>query len=91
PNPFNPETEIRFAVPRSSHVTLTIYNLLGQEVRRLVDATYPAGFHTVRWDAKDEGGRPVASGIYLYRMQGEGLTRKSGKRFVQVRKMSLVR
>jgi hypothetical protein len=63
PNPFNPTTDISFALPTASHVTLTIYNMLGQQVAVLADGTYGAGQHTVTWDASDQ-----ASGIYLYRL-----------------------
>ncbi len=83
PNPFNPETEIRFALTRDSHVVINIYNTLGQQIGTLIDTQYAAGFHSVRWDGKDRNGRPVASGVYLYQIQaGE---------FSQVRKMSLLR
>ncbi len=83
PNPFNPETEIRFVLPKSSHVVLRIYNTLGQEIRTLLDSEYSAGSHNVGWDGKDNHSRPVASGIYLYKLQAGG--------FSQVRKMSLIR
>jgi len=82
PNPFNPETEIRFQLPESSLVTMRIFNVRGQEIRTLVNAQYEAGYHSVRWDGKDGGGRPAASGIYLYQMQVGN--------FSEVKKMSLV-
>ncbi len=83
PNPFNPETEIRFALTKDSHVAINVYNTLGQQIGTLIDTQYAAGFHSVRWDGKDGNGRPVSSGIYLYQIQaGE---------FSQVRKMSLIR
>jgi hypothetical protein len=83
PNPFNPETEIRFALTKASHVELNIYNTLGQHIGTLIDTQYTAGFHSVRWDGKDRNGSPVSSGVYLYQIQaGE---------FSQVRKMSLIR
>ncbi|MCK6560045.1 FG-GAP-like repeat-containing protein [bacterium] len=83
PNPFNPETEIGFALPEASAVKLTVFSLLGERVRTLVEQECSAGFHRVIWDGKDERGRLRASGIYLYRLQaGE---------FVQVKKMSLLR
>ena len=83
PNPFNPETEIRFALTRDTHVVISIYNMLGQQIGTLIDTQYAAGFHSVRWDGKDGNGSPVSSGVYLYQIQaGE---------FSQVRKMSLVR
>jgi len=83
PNPFNPETEIRFALTRNSHVLINLYNTLGQQIGTLVDTQYTAGVHSVHWDGKDRNGRPVSSGVYLYQIQaGE---------FSQVRKMSLIR
>ena len=74
PNPFNPETTIRYAVPDAGKVTLVIYSVLGQEIARLVDSDLLPGFYTVRWDGKDAMGRGVASGIYLYRMQAGDFT-----------------
>lgn len=64
PNPFNPTTTISFALPKSSQVSLTVFNILGQEVARLVDGTMPAGTHQVNFDASN-----VSSGIYFYRIQ----------------------
>jgi hypothetical protein len=64
PNPFNPSTTIRFAVPVAGHVSLKIYDVLGQEVATLVDDDVVAGMHTAQW--KPVG---VASGMYLYRLQ----------------------
>jgi len=69
PNPFNPSTEIRFDMSAPGRVQLSIYNILGQEVTRLVDGDYPAGQHEVMWNGTDDEGRSVASGIYLYRIQ----------------------
>jgi hypothetical protein len=64
PNPFNPTTILRYAVPRSSHVTIAVYDLSGREVSRLVDETVGAGRYRVHWEARD-----VPSGMYLVRMQ----------------------
>ena len=69
PNPFNPETVIPFALPEASQVRLTIYNVLGQQVARLVDDRLSAGFHKISWNGRDEYGRQVASGLYFVRMQ----------------------
>ena len=66
PNPFNPSTNIRFELPKTTHVTLVIFNSLGQEVVRLVDRQVPAGAHTVLWDGRDKNGLPVPSGVYYY-------------------------
>jgi len=69
PNPFNPETLIKFSLPKSAHVRLTVYTLLGQPVRTLIDAERSAGYHQVTWDGKDAAGNPLASGIYVYRIE----------------------
>jgi len=69
PNPFNPETTLRYAIPEMGQVTLSIYNILGQEVVRLVDAEQMPGFYAISWNGKDAFGRNVASGVYLYRIQ----------------------
>ncbi len=69
PNPFNPETQITYALPEGSKVTLVIFNILGQRVRTLVDEQQDPGYKTVTWDGKDEKGHEVASGIYFYRLK----------------------
>ena len=73
PNPFNPVTTIKYALPKSSDVTLTVFNLLGEEVERFLYDRKPAGNHQVTWDASS-----VSSGIYFYRLQAGDyvLTRK---------------
>lgn len=83
PNPFNPETEIAYCLPQDSPVKLTIYNILGQEVKVLVDEYQTAGTRRVIWDGCDDTGSNVASGIYLYRLE-------AGKT-VQTKKMSLLK
>jgi hypothetical protein len=67
PNPFNPKTDISMRFPHPTEWTLTIYNINGQVVRAY-DGSAPAGVNTVTWDATDEMGLPVATGIYLYRL-----------------------
>lgn len=69
PNPFNPITEIAYGLPAASHVTLKVYNITGQVVKTLVDSYQQAGRHTVRWDATNDYGRRVASGVYFYRFE----------------------
>jgi len=69
PNPFNPVTTIEFALPRASHVTISIYNLLGQRVAMLTDNVLPAGIHHVRWQGEDLFGNKVGSGIYICRAE----------------------
>lgn len=66
PNPFNPSTAITFDIPKAASVELKIYNVLGQEICRLVDAFLPAGRHQVTWDGRDRDGSVMASGIYFY-------------------------
>ncbi len=68
PNPFNPVTEIRFSLTEPSWVTLNVYNILGQTVTTLTDQEYPAGLHSIIWNSTDQSGNPVASGVYLYRI-----------------------
>lgn len=68
PNPFNPGTVIRFDLGEPGRVSLTVYNILGQKVRTLIDRPMAAGSQEARWDGLDNSGRPAASGIYLYRL-----------------------
>ncbi len=68
PNPFNPDTIIAYALPQGEQVKLVIYNVLGQEIRTLVHAFKPAGNYRVVWHGKDDFGRSVSSGIYLYQI-----------------------
>jgi hypothetical protein len=77
PNPFNPTTQIRYGLPVQSVVRLTVHNVLGQEVARLVDGRQEAGYHEVRWNGMDANGIPVASGVYLYRMQAGDFVKTS--------------
>ncbi|MBD3257948.1 T9SS type A sorting domain-containing protein, partial [candidate division GN15 bacterium] len=69
PNPFNPSTTIEFSLPTRSEISLTVHNVLGQVVRSLVTRELPAGRHRLEWDGTDDSGEPVASGVYLYRLQ----------------------
>lgn len=68
PNPFNPETVIEYQLPQPAKVSLKIYNLLGREIRSLVDREMPAGYHRVKWDGRDDAGRKMDSGVYLYKI-----------------------
>ncbi len=69
PNPFNPETEIRYVLPEKAHIRLEVYNHLGQKVATLADGWQDAGQFSVRWHGTDETGVFLASGIYFYRLQ----------------------
>lgn len=66
PNPFNPTTEISYVLPKNSEVGLMIFNLSGQLVRILDTGQRSAGIHTVQWDATDDDGNRVTSGVYLF-------------------------
>ncbi|MDP6727227.1 MAG: FlgD immunoglobulin-like domain containing protein, partial [Candidatus Marinimicrobia bacterium] len=66
PNPFNPVTTLRYDLPEQSMVNIIIYDLLGREVRTLVNQTQDAGFRSVIWNATNDYGKPVSAGVYLY-------------------------
>jgi len=79
PNPFNPNTTISYALPERSTVRLSIYNMLGKEIRTLVNHVEDAGYKSVQWDGLDQRGQLISTGIYIYKIQaGE---------FTQTRKM----
>ncbi len=83
PNPFNPTTAIAFNLPRRSHVRITLFNETGQLVRTLTDQAYPSGSFTLVWDARNDGGQTVPSGIYYYQMEAES--------FKEVKKLLLLK
>jgi flagellar hook assembly protein FlgD len=82
-NPFNSGTVIHFALPQSETINLSVYNLAGQKVASLVSGTQPAGPGDAHWDGRDDEGRALASGVYLYRLQVGSV--------VETRKLALVR
>jgi len=84
PNPFNPSTTIAYEVPEQVHITLTIYNLLGQKVIRLVDQVQAAGRYEAVWNGTNLTGAGVASGIYLYRIT-------SGSGYTETKRMTLLK
>ncbi len=88
PNPFNPTTRITYGIPEESRVTLVVFNTLGQEVRRIVDDTKPAGYHTVTWGGTNATGTQVSSGVYLYKLE---VKNNIGTSFVQTKKLMLIR
>ncbi|MDZ7366568.1 MAG: hypothetical protein ONB43_11950 [candidate division KSB1 bacterium] len=89
PNPFNPSTDIAFALPEAGKVTLNIYALTGQLVATLVDGELAAGRHQLRWNGRNQAGRHVAAGIYLYRLIVRG--RDGSAIFTQTRRMALLK
>ena len=83
PNPFNPSTTIHYILGKPGYTTLKVYNLVGKEIRTLVNAHQTAGEYSVAWDGKDNFGRRVASGVYV-------VTLESGS-FKQARRMTLLK
>ncbi len=83
PNPFNPDTAIRFSLKETSPVSINIYDVKGQLVKTLVNEVREAGNHSVIWKGVDNNGRAVSSGVYFYRM--------SSRKFSSTRKMILIK
>ncbi len=86
PNPFNPNTTIKFGIPEEGNnklVSLKIFNILGQEITTLINKNMKSGYHEVQWNGINRQGLPVASGVYFYRLIGEGIH--------QVKKMVLIK
>ena len=83
PNPFNPSTVISYSIPKSSNVTLKIYDVLGREVKTLVSTEQVNGLHSIQWNGDNNYGSRVSSGIYLYRIEAGD--------FIQTKKMLLIK
>jgi hypothetical protein len=83
PNPFNPVTTLRYDLPEHSYVNVTVYDMLGRQVKTLINQTQDAGYRSVIWNATNDHGKPVSAGVYLYKIQ-------AGK-FVQTKKMVLLK
>lgn len=83
PNPFNPMTTLRYDLPENSFVNITIYDMLGKEVKKLVSGERVSGFHSAIWKGTNDQGKPVSAGVYLYQI-------RAGK-FVQTKKMVLLK
>lgn len=83
PNPFNMATEIKFQLPETSDITLSIFNTLGQEIKTLLAEKHPAGVYTVNWDGRNQNGEFVSSGIYFYRLKTNN--------FIAIRKMVIIK
>ena len=84
PNPFNPATTIKYALPQAADVELTVYNVVGQVVRTLVAEHQSAGRYVVEWDATNDSGHSLSAGMYFYRLQ-------AGEEFHEVKKMLLLK
>jgi hypothetical protein len=83
PNPFNPGTEIQFALPMPSDLVIKIYDITGKKMNILVQEHYQSGYYAIHWDGKDSSGKPVPNGTYLYQLQAGDYT--------QAKKMLLIR
>jgi hypothetical protein len=83
PNPFNPTTTLRYDLPETGLVSINIYDMLGRQVKTLINQTQDAGYRSVFWDATNDYGKPVSAGIYLYQIQAGG--------YMQTKKMVLLK
>ena len=83
PNPFNPMTKLNYNLPLRSKVNISIYNVLGQEVKTLVNEVKEYGYHSVSWNGNDNKGREMSSGVYFARITSQS--------FIKTRKMLLVK
>ena len=83
PNPFNPITSIKFDLPNAGNVKLVIYDMMGREVRTLLNNNINAGFQSIKWDATNDFGKPVSAGVYIYQIEADG--------FIQSKKMILLK
>lgn len=88
PNPFNPTTKIEFSLPVAADVELIVYNILGQQVARLINEQRSAGNHSIFWKADDSKGMKLSSGIYLYKIKATG---NDGSEFQEIKKMVLLK
>ena len=78
PNPFNPETQIHYAVADPATVRIDVHNSVGQKIRTLVEAHHTPGIYSVSWDGRDMNGQKVTGGVYIYTMEA-GSFREGGK------------
>lgn len=89
PNPFNPQTTIKFGVPEAANVRINIYNILGQKVASIIDQNYSAGYHVAFWNGMNSTGMQVASGLYFYEFEAKAV---NGERSLhKIEKMMLIR
>lgn len=91
PNPFNPETNIRYQLRARSDVRLEVFDLLGQRVKTLVSSEQMTGSYAVAWDAKNDAGVSLSSGVYFFRFQARSVSGDGSPDFVATRKLILVR
>jgi parallel beta-helix repeat protein len=89
PNPFNPTTTLRYALPKDAHISLTIYNVLGQRVATLRDDVQQVGYYDVVWSGRNDFGSQVSSGIYFYRIEARPVD--GSEPFSMVKKMIMLK
>jgi len=89
PNPFNPTTTISYAIPYQSSIELTIYDIMGREIKTFNISSQPSGYQSIMWDGTNENRYSVSSGIYLYRIRAESL--ENDKVFIKTSKLMLLR
>jgi len=87
PNPFNPNTIIEYSLPFDSNIKVSVFNLIGEEVKVLQSGSSKAGYHKINWDATDNNGKKLSSGIYLYRI----IATAQGKEYRDSKKMILLK
>ena len=83
PNPFNPVTTIHYDIPEETHVNLIVYDILGREVKLLLNQTEQPGYKSIRWNGRNNAGQEISAGMYFYRLETTG--------FVKVHKMVLLK
>ena len=83
PNPFNPATVIKYEIPTQGRVAITIFDILGREIIKLVDVVQGPGYNTISWDGKNDSGLTVGAGLYFYQLQTPT--------YVHTKKMLLIR
>ena len=83
PNPFNPVTTLRYDLPEQGHVRITIYDMLGRDVKTLINEYQDPGYRSIIWDATNDYGKPVSAGMYLYQIEANN--------FLKTKKMILVK
>lgn len=89
PNPFNPTTTISYALPVRADVKVVLYNIMGREIKTYQIPSQAPGYQNITWDGTDVHGRPVASGVYLYRISARSL--QNDEQFVQTAKLMLLK
>jgi len=83
PNPFNPSTEIRFALPKAEYINLNIYNMVGQKIKTLKAENMAAGYHSVVWNGTNNDGKLVSAGMYFYSIQSNNFKKTKKMLFLK--------